>query len=443
MDIVNPSILSGFMELLPDEQKLFDEIKLTIEKNFIKYGFVNLDTPLIEKEEILLSKGGGETSKQIYRIDKESTPQALRFDLTVSLARYVAMHANELNFPFRRYQIGKVYRGERNQKGRYREFYQCDIDIIGNEKLDIINDGEIPSVIYNIFSDLGLGEVTFRVNNRKLLNGYLESISVSDFESIMRTIDKLPKIGIEKTKLELEKFGLNSLQITQIFDFINLTELENTEILDKLLKIEISNDSYSEGLGELVKVYEYMKMFGIPEKNIKIDLTITRGLDYYTGTVFETFLNGYESIGSVCSGGRYDNLASNFTKQKYPGIGLSIGLTRLFYQLNESKLLKKQEKTVSHNILVIPMNEEVLDYSIEVVNLLRNNDINSQIYLETVKTKKKFNYADKMGIKNAIIIGETEKQNNTVSLKNFDNGNQEELKLENLVEILNGGKYEN
>ncbi|MFM1538450.1 histidine--tRNA ligase, partial [Helcococcus bovis] len=435
--------LSGFMELLPDEQKLFDEIKLTIEKNFIKYGFVNLDTPLIEKEEILLSKGGGETSKQIYRIDKESTPQALRFDLTVSLARYVAMHANELNFPFRRYQIGKVYRGERNQKGRYREFYQCDIDIIGNEKLDIINDGEIPSVIYNIFSDLGLGEVTFRVNNRKLLNGYLESISVSDFESIMRTIDKLPKIGIEKTKLELEKFGLNSLQITQIFDFINLTELENTEILDKLLKIEISNDSYSEGLGELVKVYEYMKMFGIPEKNIKIDLTITRGLDYYTGTVFETFLNGYESIGSVCSGGRYDNLASNFTKQKYPGIGLSIGLTRLFYQLNESKLLKKQEKTVSHNILVIPMNEEVLDYSIEVVNLLRNNDINSQIYLETVKTKKKFNYADKMGIKNAIIIGETEKQNNTVSLKNFDNGNQEELKLENLVEILNGGKYEN
>ncbi|MFM1581320.1 histidine--tRNA ligase [Helcococcus bovis] len=443
MDIVNPSILSGFMELLPDEQKLFDEIKLTIEKNFIKYGFVNLDTPLIEKEEILLSKGGGETSKQIYRIDKESTPQALRFDLTVSLARYVAMHANELNFPFRRYQIGKVYRGERNQKGRYREFYQCDIDIIGNEKLDIVNDGEIPSVIYNIFSDLGLGEVTFRVNNRKLLNGYLESISVSDFESIMRTIDKLPKIGIEKTKLELEKFGLNSLQITQIFDFINLTELENTEILDKLLKIEISNDSYSEGLGELVKVYEYMKMFGIPEKNIKIDLTITRGLDYYTGTVFETFLNGYESIGSVCSGGRYDNLASNFTKQKYPGIGLSIGLTRLFYQLNESKLLKKQEKTVSHNILVIPMNEEVLDYSIEVVNLLRNNDINSQIYLETVKTKKKFNYADKMGIKNTIIIGETEKQNNTVSLKNFDNGNQEELKLENLVEILNGGKYEN
>ncbi|MFM1524297.1 MULTISPECIES: histidine--tRNA ligase [Helcococcus] len=443
MDIVNPSILSGFMELLPDEQKLFDEIKLTIEKNFIKYGFVNLDTPLIEKEEILLSKGGGETSKQIYRIDKESTPQALRFDLTVSLARYVAMHANELNFPFRRYQIGKVYRGERNQKGRYREFYQCDIDIIGNEKLDIVNDGEIPSVIYNIFSDLGLGEVTFRVNNRKLLNGYLELISVSDFESIMRTIDKLPKIGIEKTKLELEKFGLNSLQITQIFDFINLTELENTEILDKLLKIEISNDSYSEGLGELVKVYEYMKMFGIPEKNIKIDLTITRGLDYYTGTVFETFLNGYESIGSVCSGGRYDNLASNFTKQKYPGIGLSIGLTRLFYQLNDSKLLKKQEKTVSHNILVIPMNEEVLDYSIEVVNLLRNNDINSQIYLETVKTKKKFNYADKMGIKNAIIIGETEKQNNTVSLKNFDNGNQEELKLENLVEILNGGKYEN
>ncbi|MFM1535720.1 histidine--tRNA ligase [Helcococcus ovis] len=443
MDIVNPSVLSGFMELLPEEQKLFDEIKFTIEKNFIKYGFVNLDTPLIEKEEILLSKGGGETSKQIYRIDKETTPQALRFDLTVSLARYVAMHANEINFPFRRYQIGKVYRGERNQKGRYREFYQCDIDIVGNEKLDIANDGEIPSVIYNIFNDLGLENITFRINNRKLLNGFLESIYVKDFESVMRAIDKLPKIGIEKTKLELEKFGLNVIQINKIFDFINLSELENKEVLDKLLNTEINNDVYFEGLNELNKVYKYMELFGIPTKNIKIDLTITRGLDYYTGTVFETFLDGYESIGSICSGGRYDDLASNFTKQKYPGIGLSIGLTRLFYQLNESNLLKKQEEKVNHNILVIPMSEEVYDYSIEVVNLLRNNDINSQIYLETTKTKKKFNYADKIGIKKAIIIGETEKQNKTISLRNFENGVQEEFKLENLVKILNGGKNEN
>lgn len=271
----------------------------------------------------------------------------------------------------------------------------------------------------------------------------MESIYVKDFESVMRAIDKLPKIGIEKTKLELEKFGLNVIQINKIFDFINLSELENKEVLDKLLNTEINNDVYFEGLNELNKVYKYMELFGIPTKNIKIDLTITRGLDYYTGTVFETFLDGYESIGSICSGGRYDDLASNFTKQKYPGIGLSIGLTRLFYQLNESNLLKKQEEKVNHNILVIPMSEEVYDYSIEVVNLLRNNNINSQIYLETTKTKKKFNYADKIGIKKAIIIGETEKQNKTISLRNFENGDQEEFKLENLVKILNGGKNEN
>ena len=434
MGIINPSILPGFLELLPKDQKVFDEMKYIIEKNFIKYGFVNIDTPLIEKEDILLSKGGGETSKQIYRIDKESTKQALRFDLTVSLARYISMYSHNLNFQFRRYQIGKVYRGERNQKGRYREFYQCDIDIVGNEKLSIINDGEIPSIIYNIFKELGFKDILFRINNRKLLQGFLESIQIDKFEEVLRTIDKIEKIGKDKTIEELSKIGISNEDINKILEFIH-SENTNEETIQKLNKIEIYNEIFIEGRDELIKVYEYMQAFGIPKENIKLDLTITRGLDYYTGTVYETFLKGYESIGSVCSGGRYDDLANNFTKQKHPGVGLSIGLTRLYYQLNEANLLNLNEEK-QESIIVIPMDEDVVDYSIDVVNDLRNNGIISQIYLEKGKVKKKFSYADNIGTKIAVIIGENEKENQEVSVKDFISGNQETVKRECLIEFL-------
>lgn len=437
MSIINPSILPGFMELLPEEQKQFDTIKNIIESNFQKYGFVNIDTPLIEKEEILLSKGGGETTKQIYHIDKETTPQALRFDLTVSLARYVSMYAHNISFPFRRYQIGKVYRGERNQKGRYREFYQCDIDIIGNEKLSIINDGEIPSVIYNIFKDLGYKElILFRINNRKLLSGFLESISVDDFEGVLRAIDKLEKIGKEKTSDELRKIDISDDKINQIFNFIENKD-NNEELIKFLNDYDTENEKFKEGRSELIDLYNYMKLFEIPEEAIKIDLTITRGLDYYTGTVIETFLKGYESIGSVCSGGRYEDLANNFTKQKYPGIGLSIGLTRLFYQLNEANLLKL-EKEENNLILVLPMDESVMDYSIEIVNTLRNNNIKSQIYLESGKAKKMFNYADKIGVKKTLIIGENEKNNRSISIKDFNSGNQVEIEFNKLLDYIGG-----
>ena len=437
MSIINPSILPGFMELLPEEQKQFDTIKNIIESNFQKYGFVNIDTPLIEKEEILLSKGGGETTKQIYHIDKETTPQALRFDLTVSLARYVSMYAHNISFPFRRYQIGKVYRGERNQKGRYREFYQCDIDIIGNEKLSIINDGEIPSVIYNIFKDLGYKElILFRINNRKLLSGFLESISVDDFEGVLRAIDKLEKIGKEKTSDELRKIDISDDKINQIFNFIENKD-NNEELIKFLNDYDTENEKFKEGRSELIDLYNYMKLFEIPEEAIKIDLTITRGLDYYTGTVIETFLKGYESIGSVCSGGRYEDLTNNFTKQKYPGIGLSIGLTRLFYQLNEANLLKL-EKEENNLILVLPMDESVMDYSIEIVNTLRNNNIKSQIYLESGKAKKMFNYADKIGVKKTLIIGENEKNNRSISIKDFNSGNQVEIEFNKLLDYIGG-----
>lgn len=441
MDIVNSSILPGFMELLPDSQKLFDNLRNTIERNFKKYGFLNIDTPLIEKEEILLSKGGGETSKQIYRIDKQSTKQALRFDLTVSLARYVSMHANDLNFPFRRYQIGKVYRGERNQKGRYREFYQCDIDIVGNQTLSLLNDAEIPSVIYNIFKELGFEDITFKINNRKLLQGYLEHIGINEFEEVLRTIDKIDKIGKEKIFDILVDIGISDINIKKILNFIS-SEKDNLSQIIKLESFNIENDTFKNGIEELKYVYENMKNFGIPERNIKIDLSITRGLDYYTGMVYETFLNGYESIGSICSGGRYENLANNFSKQKYPGVGLSIGLTRLFYQLNEVQLLENQKLNMLNTVLVIPMSEDVMKYSIDIVNLLRENNISSQVYLESGKVKKKFSYADNQNIKTAIIIGEDEKNNKKVSVRDFISGNQDLIDIDELITYI-GGKDEN
>lgn len=434
MEIINPSILPGFLELSPKDQKVFDEMKKIIEDNFIKYGFINIDTPLIEKEEILLAKGGGETTKQIYRIDKESTKQALRFDLTVSLARYVSMHAHDLSFPFRRYQIGKVYRGERNQKGRYREFYQCDIDIVGNDKLSIINDGEIPSVIYNIFKDLGFKDILFRINNRKLLQGFLEFVGLNKFEEVLRSIDKLEKIGIEKTILELKKSDINDYEIEKILDFIASSD-SNEKTIEKLNNLDINNEIFTQGRNELLEVYKYMQAFGIPTENIKIDLTITRGLDYYTGTVYETFLKGYESIGSVCSGGRYDDLANNFSKKKYPGVGLSIGLSRLYYQLNEANLLNNFEN-INSPLIVIPMGDDVIDYGIEIVNELRASGFVSQIYLESGKVKKKFSYSDSIGVETAIIIGGDEKEKQEVTVKNFISGSQETISKDNLIDFL-------
>ena len=434
-DIVNPSVLPGFMELLPEDQLVFNKMREIIEKNFIKYGFFPLDTPVIEKEEVLLSKGGGETQKQIFKIDKQSRKQALRFDLTVPLARYVALNANELSFPFRRYQIGKVYRGERNQRGRYKEFYQCDIDIIGNEKLGIYNDAEIPAVIYSVFRDMNFTDLQFHLNNRKLLNGFFESLGIEDMEASLRAIDKLAKIGEDKVREELLEAGLNDGQINEIYKFIKDRE-SNQEVLELLDSYEIENELFKTGLEELKTVYEYMQKFGIPEDNIRLNLSITRGLDYYTGTVYETFLVGYESIGSVCSGGRYEDLASNFTKQKYPGIGLSIGLTRLYYQLNEAGLLNFMGDKGYIRALVIPMDESNLDYSIDVVDSLRKLDIRSQIYTEKAKMKKKFQYADRINADYAVIIGESEMEENKVSLRNMKTGEQEIIDKEKLGDFL-------
>lgn len=431
-DIVQPSILPGFMELLPEDQKSFDRLKNIIEDNFINYGFVNLDTPLIEKEEILLSKGGGETSKQIYRIDKESTPQALRFDLTVSLARFVAMNSHNLAFPFRRYQIGKVYRGERNQKGRYREFYQCDIDIVGQDKLSLYNDAEILLVIYKIFSEIGFNQLAFHVNNRRLLNGYFDALGIGDKEGVLRTVDKLQKIGHDKTVAELDKLGLDETQIEKIFYLISD---KNEDSITKLNSIEIDHEEFQTGRKELLDVYQFMKDFGIPEDKIKIDFSITRGLDYYTGTVFETFLNGYESIGSVCSGGRYDDLANNFTKSHHPGIGASIGLSRLYYQLKEAGLLEETKQGYV-DVIAIPMGDEDINYCYSLVEELRKDSIISQVYFENAKLKKKFSYADKVDAKYAIVVGENERNEGKVSLRNLNTGQQELIDKKEIINMI-------
>lgn len=432
-DIVRPSILPGFMELIPEDQILFNNMKDIIRKNYEKFGFLPIDTPIIEKSEVLLVKSGGETEKQVYRFEKGNTDMALRFDLTVPLARYVAQHYSELDFPFRRYHIGKVYRGERNQRGRFREFYQCDIDIIGNNSLDIINDAEIPSIIYTTFRDLGFESFTIKINNRKILKGFFESIHIDDITSVLRAIDKLDKIGIDGVEKELEKIEISQEIIEKIKSFIKI-EGSNDEILESLKALDIDNDLFNKGIKELDTVNSYIKLFGVPEENYKIELTIARGLDYYTSTVYETFLDDYPSIGSVCSGGRYDDLASHYTKQKLPGVGISIGLTRLFYQLTEAKIIESKKKSLT-KVLVIPM-KGFIDKGVETVNTLRKEGIYSQVYLDSGKIGKKFSYADKLNIPYVIVMGQDEVENKTYSLRNMETGEQESISMEKLIECL-------
>ena len=427
MNKTEPRTLPGFMELLPQDQILFNQIKETIRRNYEKFGFLPLDTPIIEDSKVLLAKAGGETEKQIYRFNKGENDLSLRFDLTVPLAKYVAKNYGTLAFPFRRYQIGKVYRGERQQKGRYREFYQCDIDIIGDGELSIINDAELPNVIYNTFKELEFGDFTICINNRKILNGLFESLELNEISAdILRIIDKIEKIGKEAVIEELGKLNIESNKIEKIMNFIAI-EGSNDEKIKALNDLEIASEKFQKGLEELTDVVKYMRLFGIPEENFKIDLTIARGLDYYTGTVYETFLNEYKNLGSICSGGRYENLAEYYTDKKLPGVGISIGLTRLFYQLNEIKLLKAQKKSIS-DILVISMTEN-FEYVSKVASKLRDEGKNVQVYYEDKKVKAKFKYADKLEIPYTVVIGDDEVRSNSYSVKNMTTGEQESYKL--------------
>lgn len=429
--IVTPSILPGFMELLPGDQLLLNGMLDIIKKTYETFGFVPIDTPTIEKSEILLAKSGGDTEKQVYRFNKGENDLSLRFDLTVPLARYVAQHYNELTFPFRRYHIGKVYRGEKPQKGRYREFYQCDIDIIGNETLSIVNDAEILSVIHSTFKALGFEDFTIRINNRKVLNGFFEGIGVKDKAEVLRTIDKLDKIGREAVSKELSNQGINDDNIHSILRFLGIKgNIE--EILTGLRSLKIEHELYLSGVDELERVCQHISSFGIPSRNFSIDLTIARGLDYYTGTIYETILNNYPSIGSVCSGGRYDNLAQNYTNRKLPGVGISIGLTRLFYQLKEAGILGHSGKSTQTRLLVIPM-KDTLGYALEVATRVRQQGIPAEVYLNEGKMGKMFSYADKLGIPFVTVIGGDEVSSGMLKLKDMSSGEQQSVSLDELI----------
>ena len=434
--IVEPSILSGFMELLPKEQMVLTRMTDTIKKTFESYGFIPLDTPVLEKSEVLLAKSGGETAKQVYRFNKGDSDIAMRFDLTVPLARYVAQHYGELTFPFRRYHIGKVYRGEKPQKGRFREFYQCDIDIIGNGALGIVNDAEIVSVIFSTFKALNIGAFKIMINNRKLLNGYFDYLNIENTVETLRIVDKIDKIGRDSVKKELIKeVGISEETAEAVLEFLDNSG-SVSDIIAKLKTYQIENEKFCQGLSELEAVCENIKALGVDEEYFTVNLKIARGLDYYTGTVYETLLCDYPQLGSICSGGRYDELASNYTKQSLPGVGISIGLSRLFYQLNEVGAIQFDNKCTPTEILFIPMNDTVT-YTLEKATEFRNAGYCVEVYMNDGKVSKKLTYANKLGIPYAAIIGEDEMNSGVFKIKDMMSGEQFEVSsLEDAAKII-------
>ena len=434
MEIIKPRTLSGFMELLPDKQAQFERMLEILRRTYASYGFAALDTPVIEDARILLAKGGGETEKQIYRFTKGDSDLALRFDLTVPLAKYVALHANELAFPFRRYQISKVYRGERAQRGRFREFYQADIDIIGDGKLDILNEAEIPAIIYKVFRGFGLSRFRIRVNNRKILSGFYAMLGLAEKSGdIMRTVDKLDKIGADKVEaILMEDCGLNAAQAGEILRFIAITGT-NDQVLAGLESYAGRSDLFDQGLAELKAVTANLAAFGVPEENFAVDLTIARGLDYYTGTVYETTLLDHPEVGSVCSGGRYDNLAGYYTERQLPGVGISIGLTRLFYVLDEQGLLNPALPSAPADALVLPMTDDP-GPAIALAETLRGAGLRVQLYGEKKKFKQKIAYADKLGVPFAVLLGEDEIAEGKCSVKNMRTGEQVKLSAADAAE---------
>ena len=436
MDKIIPRTLSGFMELQPDKQVQMDKMRAVLAETYARYGFTPLDTPAIEAAEVLLAKGGGETEKQIYRFTKGESDLALRFDLTVPLAKYVAANYGQLTFPFRRYQIGKVWRGERAQRGRFREFYQADIDIIGDGALDILNEAEIPAIIYDTFTRLGLHRFRIRVNNRKVLNGFFAILGLSEQAGdVLRTIDKLDKIGADKVRALLtDTCGVTAEQADEILRFIACPGTS----ADKLAFLEQyrgRNETFDTGLDELRTVVGYLPAFGVPEENFELDLTIARGLDYYTGTVYETVLLDHPEVGSICSGGRYDDLAGYYTNKSLPGVGISIGLTRLFYILQEQNMISDAVLTAPADVLILPMTDD-LSAAVSLASMLRAGGLRVQLYSEKKKFKAKIGYADKLGIPFVIFLGEDEIAQNVCALKNMDTGEQEAVTQAAALEII-------
>ena len=439
MERIKPHTLSGFMELLPEKQVYFEKMLNKLRETYSLYGFTALDTPAIEASDVLLAKGGGETEKQIYRFMKGDTDLSLRFDLTVPLAKYVAMNYGQLTFPFRRFQIGKVYRGERAQRGRFREFYQVDIDVIGDGALDIINEAEIPGIIYKTFNELGLKRFVIRINNRKVLNGFFEMLGIGEKSGdVMRTIDKIEKIGAEKVHALLtEEIGITAQQADSVIDLITCEE-RGISPLDALSQLQGKNEMLDTGIEVLGTVYKYMTAFGVPETHFKIDLTIARGLDYYTGTVYETSMLDHPEVGSICSGGRYDDLAGYYTDKKLPGVGISIGLTRLFFVLEDQGYLNPEMLTAPADVLILPMTDD-LSAAISFATQLRSCGIRTQIHSEKKKFKAKISYANKLNIPYVAFLGEDEINAGKVTIKDMTAGTQETVTPEEAVKTLKKG----
>ena len=436
MEKLKPRTLSGFMELLPAPQQKLERMLEILRRTFALYGFTPIDTPTIEAAEVLLAKGGGETEKQIYRFRKGDSDLALRFDQTVPLAKYVALHENELAFPFRRYAIGKVYRGERAQRGRFREFYQADIDIIGDGKLSIINEAEIPSIIYKVFSAFGMKRFCISVNNRKILNGFYAILGLTaQSADIMRTVDKLDKIGPEKVKATLvETIGVPADKADEILRFISATGT-NEAVLASLEQYRGRDEQFDTGLNELTTVVRYLAAFGVPEENFAVDLTIARGLDYYTGTVYETRMLDHPEIGAICAGGRYDNLAAYYTDRSLPGVGVAIGLTRLFFVLDDQGLLNPDLPTAPADCMIVPMSEDLAP-AIELATFLRSRGLRTQLYCEQKKFKAKIQYADKLGIRYVIFLGEDEIAQQKCAVKDLTTGEQRLLSYAEAADLI-------
>lgn len=447
--MIKPRTVPGVLELLPRDQIAFQRMLDIIRGNYERFGFLPVETPVMELSEVLLTKSGGETERQVYFVQSTGAlekaeagqlpEQALRFDLTVPLARYVAEHEHALNFPFRRYQIQRVYRGERAQRGRFREFYQCDIDVIGKDALSIRFDAELPAVIHAVFSDLAIGAFTIQVNNRKLMRGFFEGLGVVDAErqgAVLREVDKLDKRGPDYVRDTLtgEGFGLSADAVRKVLDFVGIRSTGHADALAQLDRLGQGSETFNQGIAELREVLEMVRAFGVPEANYAINLSIARGLDYYTGTVYETTLNDYPQIGSICSGGRYENLAGQYTKSHLPGVGISIGASRLFWQLREAGLIESAGSSVE--VLVAQMDEERLPEYLKLASELRRAGINAEVQLESRKVARQFQYADRAGIRFVLLLGEDEAKRGVVAVKDMRKQEQFEVPREDLVRAL-------
>jgi len=445
--MIKPRTPPGVMELLPRDQIAFQRMLDTIRRTFEGFGFLPIETPVFELSETLLTKSGGETERQVYFVQStgalekaaEGLPElALRFDLTVPLARYVAEHEHDLAFPFRRYQMQRVYRGERAQRGRFREFYQCDIDVIGKDSLSPRYDAEVPAVISAVFAALDIGEFTIQLNHRKLLRGYFEGQGIDDTRqmTVLREIDKLDKRGEDAVRATLtgEDFGLSDDVAERLLAFSRVRSTGHDDALAKLDALGAGTGLFEEGRTELRNLLNQLRALGVPESRYALNLSIARGLDYYTGMVYETVLDAHPQIGSICSGGRYDNLASHYTKSKLPGVGISIGLTRLFWQLRDAGLIATADSSV--DVLVTLLDDASLPATLALSQRLRSSGLNVETQLEPRKLAKQMQYADRAGIRFVVIRGEDEASKGVVAVKDLRRGEQFEVADDDLARTL-------